>query len=496
MNVLITSANNFNAIALIRELATINEVHIYISDEYPKTTARFLSHSFIHLPGAREANYKTALTEACEKHKIDVIIPSSEDDFIVLAELKSTGKFKIAISDLSLIEKLIYHDDFEDFMTENNFARNSQSTMDEIFASGLPNLRHYLAEFAIDFAGNESEISLRKIVTIEESIITVSEIVTNEKLHKKIADFIQVLKKNGGCGIFHIHLIEHKDDFLINSVHNHINATTGPSNVIANKFCRQLLFGKNVATQAEKVRPTRSFTYLKERSLPTVIPNLKAVIFDLDETIFPQKPWILAKLGMLHDELKIEKVSKEKLIDTGLRLLEEGHRSDLLDRLSEICHLPAYDMIQKYRTIIPNTMEYPDVKPVLSELKAQGYLIGLLTDNPPNSQKQKLQSTGLEGFFDAIVFTKESGFEKPDPQGFNKIRAKLNVEANECCMVGDHLYKDIIGGHRSGFAALCWLQRSGGLFNFDENLFRKLNPEVNFHRFADMTHLKGFLDRK
>ena len=107
-----------------------------------------------------------------------------------------------------------------------------------------------------------------------------------------------------------------------------------------------------------------------------------------------------------------------------------------------------------------------------------------------------MEDRAAESFFDAIHFTKESGFEKPDPQGFNKIRTKLNVEANECCMVGDHLYKDIIGGHRSGFAALCWLQRSGGLFNFDENLFRKLNPEVNFHRFADMTHLKGFLSKR
>ena len=495
MNVLITSANNFNAIALIRELETINGVHIFISDEYPQTTAKFLSHSFIRLPGAREDHYKTSLTAACEKYKIDVIIPSAEDDFLPLAELKPTSKFKIAISDLILVEKLIYHDQFEHFMAENNFARNSQTTMDEIFSSGLSDLKHYLAEFAIDFEGNESEISLRKIITIEESIITVSEIVTNEKLHKKIVAFAQLLKANNGCGIFHVHLIEFKDDFLVNSVHNHINATTGPSNVIANKFCRQLLFGKSTETMIDQVRPTRSFTYLKERTLPTRVPGLKAIIFDLDETIFPQKPWIIAKLGMLHDELKIEKVTKEKLVDTGLRLLEEGHRSDLLDRLSEICHLPAYDMIQRYRTLIPETKEYPDVKPVLTELKSQGYLIGLLTDNPPQSQKQKLQSTGLEGFFDAVHFTKESGYEKPDPQGFLKIRTKLNVEANECCMVGDHLYKDIIGGFRAEFAALCWLQRSGGLFNFDEGLFRRLHPEINFHRFGDMTHLKGFLDR-
>ena len=104
-----------------------------------------------------------------------------------------------------------------------------------------------------------------------------------------------------------------------------------------------------------------------------------------------------------------------------------------------------------------------------------------------------MQSTGLDKFFDAVHFTKKSGFEKPDPQGFIQIRKKLNLEVQECCMVGDHLYKDIIGGHQAGFGTLCWLQRSGGFFNFDVTQFRKLHPEITFHRFADMVHLKSFL---
>ncbi|MBK7429468.1 MAG: hypothetical protein IPI62_00610 [Bacteroidetes bacterium] len=179
--------------------------------------------------------------------------------------MKPTSKFKIAISDLILVEKLIYHDQFEHFMAENNFARNSQTTMDEIFSSGLSDLKHYLAEFAIDFEGNESEISLRKIITIEESIITVSEIVTNEKLHKKMVAFAQLLKANNGCGIFHVHLIEFKDDFLVNSVHNHINATTGPSNVIANKFCRQLFIRQEYGDN-DRSGSTDTFVHLFERA--------------------------------------------------------------------------------------------------------------------------------------------------------------------------------------------------------------------------------------
>ncbi len=496
MNILITSAHNFNAMALIKELEIINGVHLFISDEYPETTAKFISHTFIHLPASNSESYKNSLFSICEKYKIDIIIPSAEDDFIALAELKEKVKFKIAISDLALVEKLIYHDEFEVFLAKNKFARNTQETIDEILASGLPNLKHFLAEFAIDFSGNESEISLRRIITIEDSIITVSEKVNNEKLHQKAIDFVKLLKKNKACGIFHIHLIEYKDDFLINSVHNHINATAGLAKAGGNNLCHWLLFGEKNKSNSNNANASKSFTYLKERTLPPKVPQLKAVIFDLDETIFPQKPWVLAKLDLLYDELKFDKANKAKFLNTGLRLLEEGHRSDLLDRLSELFHLPPDKMIQTYRNLVADTKEYADVKPVLTELRSQGYLIGLLTDNPPLSQKQKLQSTGLESFFDAMHFTKESGFEKPDPQGFMQIRKKLKVEANECCMVGDHLYKDIVGGYTSGFGALCWLQRSGGLYNFDEGLFRKLHPEINFHRFADMAHLKGFLCRE
>ena len=98
MNILITSAGNFNASALIKELEIINDVHIFVSDEFELIASKFLSPSFIKLPDANEENYKAELKAACIKNKIDLVIPSSEIDTITLAELKSEVNFKIAIS--------------------------------------------------------------------------------------------------------------------------------------------------------------------------------------------------------------------------------------------------------------------------------------------------------------------------------------------------------------------------------------------------------------
>lgn len=496
MNILITSAGNFNASALIKELEIINDVHIFVSDEFELIASKFLSPSFIKLPDANEENYKAELKAACIKNKIDVVIPSSEIDTITLAELKSEVNFKIAISELSLAQTLQTRRPAELFLANNGFTTNTDDDIVEIMESGVLDIDHYIAEFAIDFSGNASTVVTRKIISIEEATIAVSEKYDNEIIRETINNLISLFIKNNGCGFFSVHLLEMHGKLLVNRVQQHLTSTAHLGNSIGDNLCKWMITGKSNSASTVLPNGTRSFVYLKDRIVPAKIPSLKAIVFDLDETLFPQKPWILKKLAMLHETLHFEKVTVDKFVDTGLRLLEEGHRSDLLDRLAELFKLPSDKMIQTYRNLIPDTTEYPDVKPVLNELRTQGYLIGLLTDNPPNSQKQKLESTGLGDYFDAIHFTKESGFEKPDPQGFLQIRKKLNVEANECCMVGDHLYKDIIGGHASGFAALCWLQRSGGIFNFDVTQFRRLHPEIHFHRFADMVHLKGFLDRE
>ena len=148
MNILITSAGNFNASALIKELEIINDVHIFVSDEFELIASKFLSPSFIKLPDANEENYKEALKAACIKNKIDVVIPSSEIDTITLAELKSEVNFKIAISELSLAQTLQTRRPAELFLANNGFTTNTDDDIVEIMESGVLDIDHYIAEFA------------------------------------------------------------------------------------------------------------------------------------------------------------------------------------------------------------------------------------------------------------------------------------------------------------------------------------------------------------
>lgn len=92
---------------------------------------------------------------------------------------------------------------------------------------------------------------------------------------------------------------------------------------------------------------------------------------------------------------------------------------------------------------------YPDVKPALEELKAEGYKLGLISNfiRDPNEELQKL---GLDVPFDAIVSSIQGDYEKPDPRIFQAGLAMLEVRAEEAVHVGDQLLSDAQGATAAG----------------------------------------------
>ena len=76
-------------------------------------------------------------------------------------------------------------------------------------------------------------------------------------------------------------------------------------------------------------------------------------------------------------------------------------------------------LIETYHQAQPEDCPlYSDVLVTLHQLHRLGYRIGILTDNSPASQRQKLDVCGLLPLIDALVLTAELGTQKPDPQGF------------------------------------------------------------------------------
>lgn len=103
---------------------------------------------------------------------------------------------------------------------------------------------------------------------------------------------------------------------------------------------------------------------------------------------------------------------------------------------------------------------FPETEQVLTALKARGYRLGLVTNGVPDLQREKLDRSGLAGWFDAVAVSGELDCGKPDPGIFAYACATLGVSPVECVMVGDNPERDMAGAMAAGMRSV-WVQRYG-----------------------------------
>ncbi len=65
-------------------------------------------------------------------------------------------------------------------------------------------------------------------------------------------------------------------------------------------------------------------------------------------------------------------------------------------------------------------------------------------------QKGRIAQSDLEKFVKGIFISQEMGADKPSPLYFDACFAKMKIERSRCCMVGDSLTSDILGGKNAG----------------------------------------------
>ena len=102
---------------------------------------------------------------------------------------------------------------------------------------------------------------------------------------------------------------------------------------------------------------------------------------------------------------------------------------------------------------------FPEVVPVLKEL-ACCFRLAVVTNGGSAWQHEKIEVTGLEQYFDAIVVSGDMGIKKPDSRIFERTLSLLGVPHDQAVHVGDSLQADVAGAHATGITAI-WVNRSG-----------------------------------
>ena len=186
----------------------------------------------------------------------------------------------------------------------------------------------------------------------------------------------------------------------------------------------------------------------------------QAVVFDLDDTLFPERSYVLsgfravARHAATHHSTDAEK-GYEQLV----HLFESGVRGNTLDVWTQNVGLPGSSVaafVRVYREHVPQLRPFDDAEPLLRELNGRVKL-GLVSDGWSAVQRCKLESLQLAQYFDAVVFSDDLGgraYWKPNVAPFSAVLSRLGVEAQQSVYIADNCAKDFFGARAIGMSTI------------------------------------------
>ncbi len=208
-----------------------------------------------------------------------------------------------------------------------------------------------------------------------------------------------------------------------------------------------------------------------DRRSVTATP-VRALLFDLDDTLWPITPVIVRAEQLLFDWIRMhaapvaDKYSIDAMRKRRAELMQEhpALRADLV-RLRHRCLSEAFadcgvalskvDEAMAVFTHARNQVTpYADVAVCLPQLSRR-IRIGSLTNGAAD-----LNQIGLAGHFDVRIAAHQLGTVKPDPAIFLAACEALGVPPEEVAYVGDDLRLDVEGAQKAGLTGL-WMNRSG-----------------------------------
>jgi len=199
--------------------------------------------------------------------------------------------------------------------------------------------------------------------------------------------------------------------------------------------------------------------------------HIRLLTFDLDDTLWNNRPVLLAAEQSLYDWLAlhyprigemytVESMRKLRMQlarqEPNLRYHMTALRKRSLQLVAEAAEYsddlvePAFEWFLEARHQVT---PFEDVVPALHKLRDAGYLLGSLTNG--NADINRL---GLGHLFHVSVSAESAGSAKPEPGMFEQACQVAGVTAVEMAHIGDEFETDIAGALSAGATAI-WMNR-------------------------------------
>lgn len=183
-----------------------------------------------------------------------------------------------------------------------------------------------------------------------------------------------------------------------------------------------------------------------------LIDRNTVVVFDLDDTLYPEIEFVRSGLRHVEDCL-----SREYHVGLSRDLYDlycDGER----DPIGWACRQAGLgsgvkeQLVERLRMHAPQITLSPGAREALIGLKVRGVPMGLITDGRSVTQRRKIDALGIFHYFSCIVVSEEVGSCKPDEKNFRKVQN--TVQGTHYVFVGDNPAKDIAGARALGWTTV------------------------------------------
>ena len=186
--------------------------------------------------------------------------------------------------------------------------------------------------------------------------------------------------------------------------------------------------------------------------------KIKAVVFDIDGTLYSDFPFYLrVSLHVLRNLRFFLHYSKtRKIMHTKAPLADYfEYQARILASSMHISVRRAKALIdvivyKGFRPYFKKIKPYPYVRETFAALKEAGVKVGILSDLPP---EQKGDIWGLTEYCDVVLGSEKIGALKPSKFPFGVVSMTLDVPLEEILYVGNSIKSDIRGAKNAGMFA-------------------------------------------
>lgn len=213
----------------------------------------------------------------------------------------------------------------------------------------------------------------------------------------------------------------------------------------------------------------------------------KGILLDIDNTLYDYNithffaknkvlEYCMSELNLSKAEINIAYEKARKQVHIELSETAASHNRLLyFQKMSEILGINpmkyGFEIYNIYWDSFLNVLKpFEQTYELLEKYKNK---ICLVTDLTAHIQFRKIKKLGLEKYCEKLVTSEEAGREKPHPYMFMMALQKLDLRADEVCMIGDSFKKDVIGATSMGISTI-WFNHESKYENYEDKLIKEV----------------------